>query len=632
MKHKISRLGRLLLEQSSWAAALLQSVLILVSLVLAWLLRFDFSWKDQNLLLATAPVLLLVRLLTMKLFRLDHGWWQYTGVNEALDVAKAVTLGSVLFYLVTRFGLELAQFPRSLYIIEALLTALLLMAVRILSRALVESVREDLSSFKRVLIVGAGFGAQMLIREIKRPGSGYLPVGCVDDDLSKLRVRIMGVPVLGTADQIPDVVTKYAVSEVLIAVPSATSSEMRRFVDICEGAKVRFKTVPALRDFLTDQPAMNQLREVKLEDLLGREPVKIDLGAVRLAIEGRMVLVTGAAGSIGSEICRQVLDFRPRKLICVDQNETGIFYLQRSLKQRGGEVSYTVGDFNDTPLMKRLLDQEKAEVVFHAAAYKHVPVMEQNVAAALRNNVFGLTAFLDLAESCGCESFILISSDKAVNPTSVMGATKRIGELIIAARPSAGLRCVSVRFGNVLGSNGSLIPILQEQLRRGEPLTITDPEIRRFFMTTEEAVSLVLQAFAIGNHRDILVLDMGDSLRILDIARTLIRLSGKSEAEVPIVFTGLRSGEKFFEELFYDSEKVLPSTFSKIKRTKGLTTDWPDLIRQMERLRRSVIAGDELEMRSGIREIVPEYTSNVLESLKGAASDRKSAVGSGRPA
>ncbi len=316
----------------------------------------------------------------------------------------------------------------------------------------------------------------------------------------------------------------------------------------------------------------------------------------------------------------------------MDQSETGIFYLQLSLKQRGGEVLYTVGDFTDTPLMKTLLEQEKAEVVFHAAAYKHVPVMEQNVAAALRNNVFGLTSFLDLAERCGCESFILISSDKAVNPTSVMGASKRIGELVIAARPSAGLRCVSVRFGNVLGSNGSLIPILQEQLRRGEPLTITDPEIRRFFMTTEEAVSLVLQAFAIGNHRDILVLDMGDSLRILDIARTLIHLSGKSEAEVPIVFTGLRSGEKFYEELFYESEKVLPSTFPKIKRTKGHTTDWPDLTRQLERLRKAVIAGDELEMRAGIREIVPEYTCSVLESLKVAVSDRKSAVSSSRSA
>jgi FlaA1/EpsC-like NDP-sugar epimerase len=299
-----------------------------------------------------------------------------------------------------------------------------------------------------------------------------------------------------------------------------------------------------------------------------------------------------------------------------------------ALHQRSGDVEYVVGDFNDTTMMKALMEQENAEVIFHAAAYKHVPVMEQNVAAALRNNVFGLVGFLDLAERCGCQSFILISSDKAVNPTSVMGATKRIGELVIAGRPSAGLRCVSVRFGNVLGSNGSLIPILTDQLRRGEPLTITHPEIRRFFMTTEEAVSLVLQAFAIGVHRDILVLDMGDSLRIFDLAKTLIRLSGKSESEVPIVFTGLREGEKFFEELFYESEEILPSAFPKIKRTKGLTTDWSDLMKQLDILRRAVTAGDELQMRNGIRGIVPEYTCPALGPAESTAASPKAPISS----
>jgi FlaA1/EpsC-like NDP-sugar epimerase len=307
-----------------------------------------------------------------------------------------------------------------------------------------------------------------------------------------------------------------------------------------------------------------------VEDLLGRDPVEIDLESVKNHIANRVVMVTGAAGSIGSELCRQVLEYEPAALLCVDQSETGMFYLERevSLRRNGCRLLFVVADVGDSERMQKLFVEHGPEMVFHAAAYKHVPVMEANVGTAVKNNVFALIELLRVAEEGGCKDFLLISSDKAVNPTSTMGATKRLGELIIAGRPCSGMRCVTVRFGNVLGSSGSVIPVLQEQLRNGRALTITHPEMKRFFMTTREAVSLVLQAFAIGNHGDTLVLDMGTPVSILELARTLIQLSGKREDEVEIKFTGLRPGEKMMEELFYPEESVCQTSCPKIKKAQ----------------------------------------------------------------
>jgi FlaA1/EpsC-like NDP-sugar epimerase len=347
-----------------------------------------------------------------------------------------------------------------------------------------------------------------------------------------------------------------------------------------------------------------------LEDLLGRDPVQIDLDAVHREIVGRTVLVTGAAGSIGSELCRQILDYGPARLICLDQNETGLFFLRLNLIQHknGSQLVLRVADICDSERVSALLSEFTPEVIFHAAAYKHVPMMESNVQEAVKNNVLALIGLLDLAAAAGCKGFVLISSDKAVNPTNVMGATKRICELIISSRPPNGMRCVSVRFGNVLGSSGSVIPVLKRQLRNHQPLTITHPEIKRFFMITPEAVALVLQAFAIGDHGDILVLDMGESIRILDLARSLIRLSGKFEHDVQIQFTGLRDGEKLEEELFYSHEQVLPTSCGKIKRTTGTLKDWHGLCRQLEELRLSMSVDGVAPIRAKIKEIVPEYS------------------------
>lgn len=613
MTHKMPLL---LLRRRPWFVAIFQSWLIVCSLVLAWLLRFDFALPYRSVLLYAIPVLVLMRLGAMAYFGLLRGWWKYVGVRDGIDILKAVGTGSALFLIIMRFILKATAFPRAVYVLEALLTAGLLMGVRVLSRLIAESVRENISSYKRVILIGAGSAAHTILREIRRPGSGYVAVGCLDDDRSKLGVRIHDVRVLGTVEQLPDLLSSEPADEVLIAVPSATGAQMRKFVDICTRAKISFRTVPALKDIIAGEVIVSQLREVSLEDLLGREPIHIDLESVRKEIAGRTVIVTGAAGSIGSELCRQILDYAPARLICLDQSETGLFYLKLDLDRHRNctHVAFCVADVTDCERVRSLLSVFRPEIVFHAAAYKHVPMMESNVQEAVKNNVLGLLGLLGLADESGCKSFVLISSDKAVNPTNIMGATKRICELILSSRPPNGMRCVSVRFGNVLGSNGSVIPVLTQQLNNHEPLTVTHPEVKRFFMITREAVALVLQAFAIGNHGDILVLDMGEPVRILDLARTLIRLSGKSERDVEIRVTGLRDGEKLKEELFYGHEEVIPTLCDKIKRTNGTLKDWSRLCRQLDELRASMTVDGAGPVRAKIKEIVPEYSFEASDS------------------
>jgi FlaA1/EpsC-like NDP-sugar epimerase len=599
---------RLMLRYKLWFMGLFQAWLIVCSLVLAWLLRFDFTLPYRPVLLAAIPVLVFVRIVAMAYFGLLHGCWKYVGLGDAIDVLKAVAGGSVLFWAIMRWALG-AGFPPTLYVLEAVLTAGLLVGVRLFSRWLAESAREQIPSCKKALLIGAGRAAETILREMRQHECGYVAVGCLDDDPAKLGIRIHNVRVLGPVDKLPEVLASERVDEVLIAVPSASGAEMRRFVEICNRANISFRTVPALKDIIAGEVIVNQLREVTLEDLLGRRPAQIDLEAVERNIAGLTVLVTGAAGSIGSELCRQILAYGPSRMVCLDQSETGLFFLRLELQgsRPDTELAFCIADVNDAARVCSLLSEFRPQIIFHAAAYKHVPLMEVNVQEAVKNNVLALLGLLNLADESGCKSFVLISSDKAVNPTNVMGATKRICELILSSRPPNGMRCVSVRFGNVLGSSGSVIPVLKQQLRNREPLTITHPEIKRYFMIPREAVALVLQAAEIGDHGDILVLDMGEPMRILDLARNLIRLSGKSEHEVEIQFTGLREGEKLEEELFYSYEKVFPTSCGRIKRTNASVEDWSKLCRQLDELHASINDDGAGAIRGKIQEIVPEY-------------------------
>ena len=604
---KIDKKSSALLRCRSLLVLILQVGLILCSLVCAWLLRFEFHMPDQALLRTTALILIIVRLAVMPFFNLMHGWWRYTGISDAVDVLKATLSGSLAFLIIVRYGLGLKVFPLSIYVLEGLITLTLLTGIRVLSRMLAESVRAD-SASKRLLLVGAGHAAQMIIRETQGVETGYSVIGCVDDDPLKKGLRVLGVPVLGAVETLAQAVLEQRIDEVLIAIPSATQIQMRRLVETCKEAGAPFRTVPEMAELIAGQLTLQQVREVSLTDLLGRNPVNLDLEAVREHIRDRVVVVTGAAGSIGSELCRQIRTYKPRLLVCLDQNETGIFHLQHQLVQGEGDERkvFCVADFCNPERMSKIFQTYGVEIVFHAAAYKHVPVMEANVEEAVGNNVFGLLGLLNVAEDSNCSAFVMISSDKAVNPTNVMGCTKRVGELILAAWPGERLRCVSVRFGNVLGSSGSVIPLFQEQIRRNQPITITHPEMTRFFMTVSEAVSLVLQAFAIGRNGDILVLDMGEPVLVAELAKTLVRLSGKSNPEFK--FIGLRPGEKLFEELFYPDERVWTSACEKITCTESGRLAWPALKRGLDALYAAMSLGNRVSILARLKEIVPQFS------------------------
>jgi FlaA1/EpsC-like NDP-sugar epimerase len=603
----IRKKSSVLLRCRSLSVLVAQIGLVLGSLVCAWLLRFEFRVPDPSLLWAAAPILIVVRLAAMPFFNLMHGWWRYTGISDALDVGKAILSGSLVFLVAVRYGLGLKVFPLSIFALEGLITFTLLTGVRVLSRMLARTSRPD-SASRQLLLVGAGHAAQMIIRETQEAESGYRVIGCVDDNPLKKGLRILGVPVLGPVEALAKIAGRQRVDEVLIAIPSANAAQMRRLVAICKEAGAAFRTVPAMAELIAGRVTMEQVREVSLTDLLGRIPVNLGLESVREHIRDHVVMVTGAAGSIGSELCRQIGMYQPKLLICLDQNETGIFHLQQQLAQGDGDERkvFCVADFCNPERVRKIFLTYGVEIVFHAAAYKHVPVMEDNVEEAISNNVFGLLSLLNVAQSAHCSTFVMISSDKAVNPTNVMGCTKRVGELILAAWPGEQLRCVSVRFGNVLGSNGSVIPLFQEQIRKNRPITITHPEITRFFMTISEAVSLVLQAFAVGRNGDILVLDMGEPVRVTELAKTLVRLSGKPRHEFK--FIGLRPGEKLFEELFYHDERVFPSAREKIACTESVKMAWPGLKRSLDELDVAVSLGERAFILAQLKRIVPQFT------------------------
>ena len=596
-----------LLRCRSLLVLVLQAGLVGGSLLCAWLLRFDCRIPDANLLCIAAPLLIAIRLVLMPFFHLMHGWWRYTGISDAMDVLRATLTGSLAFLILVRYGIGLRAFPLSSYVLEGLITFTLLTGVRVLSRMLAETVRAD-STSKRLLLVGAGHAAQMIIRETQEVKTGYAVIGCVDDNPQKKGLRVLGVPVVGSVEALAKIVGQQRIEEVLLAIPSATPAEMSRLVQICEKAEVAFRTVPAMSELIAGRVTLQQVREVSLNDLLGRSPVDLDLESMREHIQNRVVLVTGAAGSIGTELCRQIRTYEPKLLVCLDQNETGIFHLQHQLTDAGGDdrMVFCIADFCNPERMRRIFLSNGVEIVFHAAAYKHVPVMENNMEEAVSNNIFGLLALLNVAQNSKCQAFVMISSDKAVNPTNVMGCTKRVGELMLAAWPAEQLRCVSVRFGNVLGSNGSAIPLFQEQIRRNQPITITHPEMARFFMTVAEAVSLVLQAFVIGRSGDILVLDMGEPVRIADLAKTLLRLSGKPPQE--FAFIGLRPGEKLIEELFYSDERVSPSSCGKIACTESPQFPWLVLKQRLDELYVAMSLGKRAAILAQLKKIVPQFT------------------------
>jgi len=601
-------------------------VLIAVAAISAFIIRFDtfmvWPWLAQGWLLI--PLAIIVRPALFYLFGLYRRMWRYASVNEMLSIAGAVLAGStIIAILIFGLGFPLGlvkAFPRSVLVIEGMLSFLLTGGTRFSLRVLkgVKSSEKGVAlqgrpkALKRILVVGAGDAGAMIVREMRaNPGLGLLPVGFVDDDVAKQGMCIHNVPVLGTRNDIPDLVARYGIEEVIIAMPTAPGRVIREFRAICERAGVRYKTIPGIYELLDGSVSVSQIRNIQLEDLLRREPIAIDLEEVGRFLAGARVLVTGAAGSIGSELCRQTARYNPQRLILVDHGETGMFYIHRELVARFPDLDVVpvICDIRDKDKIEQLMGRYKPTVVFHSAAHKHVPLMELHADEAVTTNIVGTRNLIEASERHGVKRFVLISTDKAVNPRSVMGASKRVAEMLIQdmAREN-GRAFVAVRFGNVLGSSGSVIPIFKEQIAAGGPITITHPEARRYFMTIPEAVQLVIQAAAMGKGGEIFVLDMGEPIKIIDLAMDLIALSGLEPGrDIDIVYTGLRPGEKLCEELFREGERVRVTKHEHILIAEADDFDGERLrqgVLELEKLAREM---DEEGIRRKLMELVPEY-------------------------
>jgi FlaA1/EpsC-like NDP-sugar epimerase len=580
---------------------------------LAFALRFDFHWPHYPLALPVwLPLLVALRLGAFLAAGLFHGLWRYTGVRDLIAIFAANTVSTLVFVLAMIAGL--GPIPRSIPLIEWLCSLVLVGGARFVIRAAWTMLRAEGAERKerrRILIIGAGDAGEMLLREIRKSQRArYEVVGFLDDDPQKRGAQIHGVRVFGPLERLPRKVQRFSVDEVLIAIPSAKGAHVRRIVDLCKSTGIRFRTMPGLDHLIDGRVTVAQLRDVAIDDLLGRDPVELDNRAISAAMDGHVVMISGAGGSIGSEICRQVCHFNPARLILVDRAENALFNIHRELVARYPDRMLVpcIADVGDASRMAEIFAEERPTVVFHAAAHKHVPMMEWNPGEAVKNNVFGTKTLADLSHRYRVQRFVMISTDKAVNPTSVMGVAKRVAEIYVQALSQRSeTKFVTVRFGNVLGSAGSVIPIFKEQIANGGPVTVTHPEMRRYFMTIPEASQLVLQAGTMGNGGEIFILDMGQPVRIADLAKDLITLSGLEPGrDIEIRFTGIRPGEKLFEEIAVDAESAEKTRHPKIFVGRFRPHAWEKVQRWMTELD-ALVDARPAQVRAKLADVVPEY-------------------------
>jgi FlaA1/EpsC-like NDP-sugar epimerase len=600
---------------------ILDLLFIAATYLFAVLLRFDFDlseargeylWHCLWLILAVKPLVFLKS-------NLYRSLWRYASLHDAVEIFKTVTLASVLSIAALLVFERGAHFSRSIFLMDWILLIGAVCASRLLWRTyretfLIPRMRSQSQTVSsRTLMVGAGQAGCVLLREIRGiQDSPYDVVGFVDDDPLKRGLRLNGVPVLGGTADLKALIKKYEVEKVIIAIPSAPRGTIRNLIRSCEAAHVKFKTVPGLSEILQGKVSVSQVKDVEIEDLLGREAVALDEAMICSYLTDKTILVSGAAGSIGSEICRQIATYHPAKLILLDNGETPLYQIERELKGRFPKLLMVpvIADVRNRQRIEAVFQRFQPEVVFHAAAYKHVPMMEYNPLEAMGNNVCGTRVLADAASKSGVRNFVMVSTDKAVNPTNVMGATKRSAELYIQALSAhSKTKFTTVRFGNVLGSNGSVIPLFKEQILKGGPVTVTDKEVIRFFMTIPEASQLVLQAGCLGNSGEIFVLDMGEPVRIVELAEELIRLSGfVPYDDIDIVYTGLRPGEKLYEELLIAGEGVKPTVHEKIMLMEALRQDLAVVTRKIDEIARAVAASDEAAGVAALRKLVPEFS------------------------
>lgn len=591
---------------------LLDLALIAGGLFLAYVIRFDGRIRAQYRpkLPEIAAIWVVVRVFWLFIYRFYHQAWEYASIRELLVTGTAVTMGSLTLFA-ANFFLPFDGFPqrvpRSIFFIEWFLAMFLLGGSRLLIRIRHDAGKQQSNlhrenqatsaakTGKRLLIIGAGDAGALALREVQR-STDWQVVGFIDDDPKKHGQVVGGVRVFGGRESISDVVKTKEVDEILIAMPSASRHTMRELFAAAQKTGRPVRTLPAVYELINGRVTVNQIREVQIEDLLGREPVKTDLRSIAAYLSGRTVLVTGAGGSIGSELCRQIARFRPGLLVLLGHGENSIFLIEGELRRTYPQLPLqaVIADIRDGAKIQRLFTDFRPAVVFHAAAHKHVPLMEINPDEAVSNNVFGTLNLVEGADRVGVERFVMISTDKAVRPVNAMGCSKRVAEMIVQrANAHSKTRFVAVRFGNVLGSRGSVIPIFKRQIAAGGPVTVTHPEMRRYFMTIPEAVQLVIQAGALGEGGEIFLLNMGEPVRILDLARDMIRLSGlEPDVDIPVVFIGPRPGEKLFEELATKGEDVMPTRHPKIVKLRCPVVDEVWLEGGLEELKKVLASGD----------------------------------------
>ena len=605
---------------------LLQLVIDAAIVAAAWYLAFQLRFDHglpvyyDTLLRKTLPLVVVIKLAVFLAFGFHRRWWRYVSVHDMWSAARGVVVASVVAYATVYFvspvhGIRL---PRSIAIMDLLLTLALIAGARLLARTLMERPGFGVvARGRRVIVVGAGDAGRLIVQEMQRSRMlAYTPIGFVDDDERKRNMKIQGVRVLGTTDDLPRIVREHNPDELLIAIPSASGETRARVFEAAQQHKVPVKTLPGLYELISgDVNLAGQIRPIQVEDVLGREQVEVDFDEVASYLQGHTVLVTGAGGSIGSELCRQIARVGPARLVMLDNAETALFHIERELVDERDftAVVPVLADVRDRSRLRFVFERYRPEIVFHAAAYKHVPLMEANPLEAVANNALATRTLADVAVEFGVSRFVQISTDKAVNRRTVMGQCKLLCEWIVEAyghRPDVATRFVAVRFGNVLNSAGSVVPTFRRQIERGGPVTVTHPEMTRFFMTIPESVALVMQAGGTGDSGEVYVLDMGEPVKILDLARNMIQLSGKEpDTDIAITFIGTRAGETLYEKLWAEDESVTPTELSKIMRLRKAPVDAAWLSHELDELTRLVAEGDQLEVVAKLGAIVREPVS-----------------------
>ena len=591
----------------------------LIMVPCAWLLAFwlrhnlgafDLSFQEQVL----EPLLFIIpiQLLTFHLVGLYRGIWRFASLPDLMRILNAVIIGTAVSMLILFAVTRLEGIPRSVPVLYTILLVMLLSGPRMLYRWTKDHRLMYNPQGQRVLIVGAGEAGEMLVRDLLRKHrEAYKPVAFVDDHQRRLGRDIHGIPVLGNADDIVRLCEQKKIDLIMLAMPSATSKQLRRVVDQCEKADVPFRSVPRLKDLISGKVKVNELREVSIEDLLGRDPVMLDWDAIHNNLSGRTLMVTGGGGSIGSELCRQLAKLNPGKLLVLDNSEYNLYSIEKELRRKFPDlvIHFYLGDVTDQPFVEQIMQQQRPKVVFHAAAYKHVPLLEHQIRQAIRNNVLGTRTVALAADRAGCEEFVLVSTDKAVNPANIMGASKRASEIFCQNLNSRSKTCyITVRFGNVLGSAGSVIPLFREQIAAGGPVTVTHPDMERFFMTIPEACRLIMQTTVLGDGGEIFVLDMGEAIKIRYLAEQMILLSGKiPDEDIVIEYVGLRPGEKLYEELFHDMEQLEPTEHSKVLLARHRPVEWEKLQQVIGKMEQACMEMNDPALTTLLQELVPEY-------------------------